>query len=182
MALAVRSTAFADARLLVPDVFADERGYFKEAYATARYEALGIRDVWVQDNVSRSARDVIRGLHGDRRGMAKLVQVLAGTVWDVIVDLRPGSPTYARWEGYELSAREHTQLYVPPGFLHGFLALEDGAIVTYKQSALYDPAQELAVRWDDPALGIAWPLRGSPVLSAKDAAAPFLSALAGAPS
>lgn len=173
MAIQVLATTLQDARLLVPDVFADERGYFKETYSSAKYEALGIADRWVQDNVSRSARNTVRGMHADRR-MAKLVQALQGAIWDVIADLREGSPTYRKWEAFELTGENHHQLYVPAGFLHGFLALEDGSIVAYKQSALYDPAQEFAINWRDPTLDISWPITGEPLISAKDAAAPFL--------
>lgn len=178
MAIEVRETSLQDARLLVPDVFADQRGFFKETYSSTKYAALGIADVWVQDNVSRSVRNVIRGLHGDRR-MAKLVQVLRGTAWDVIVDLREGSPTYKRWEGFELSEDNHRQLYVPAGFLHGFLAQSDDVLLMYKQSALYDPSQEFAVNWRDPSLAIAWPLAGEPIVSPKDASAPLLGNMGG---
>jgi dTDP-4-dehydrorhamnose 3,5-epimerase len=174
MAIQVLETTLKDARVFVPDVFGDDRGFFKEAYSAGKYQALGVTEQWVQDNVSYSLRNTVRGLHGDRR-MAKLVQVLKGWIWDVIVDLREGSPTYRKWEAFELRADNHHQLYVPPGFLHGFLALDEtGSIVTYKQSALYDPAQEFAVNWRDPALDISWPLVGEPRISAKDAAAPCL--------
>jgi dTDP-4-dehydrorhamnose 3,5-epimerase len=173
MAIEVLQTSLEGARLLIPDVFSDERGFFKETYSSAKYQALGIDDVWLQDNVSRSSRNVIRGMHGDRR-MAKLVQVLFGRAWDVIVDLREGSPTYGRWEAFELSAENHRQLYIPAGFLHGFLAQSDETILMYKQSALYDPSQEFAINWRDPTLAISWPLDGEPIVSAKDANAPFL--------
>lgn len=168
--IAVHETDFPDAKVYVPDVFHDARGYFKETYATDKYAALGMRDVWVQDSVSRSRRNVIRGLHYDLR-MAKLVQVLQGTIFDVIVDIRAGSPSYKRWQGFELSAENHRQLYVPRGFAHGFLALSEEAIVHYKMTALYDPQHEGVLSWRDPEAGIAWPLQGEPVLSAKDAAA-----------
>ena len=174
MAINVVDTSLIDARLIVPDVFGDERGFFKETYSSAKYHALGIHEEWVQDNLSRSSRNVLRGLHGDRR-MAKLVQVVLGRAWDVIVDLREGSPTYCKWEGFELSADNHRQLYIPSGFLHGFLAQTDDVILMYKQSALYDPTQEFAVNWRDPTLAIAWPLDGAPVMSQKDANAPFIS-------
>ncbi len=173
MAIQVIETSLKDALVFVPDVFADERGFFKETYSSAKYQALGINAAWVQDNVSSSARNVIRGLHGDRR-MAKLVQVMHGRAWDVIVDLREGSPTYRKWEAFELSADNHRQLYIPAGFLHGFLAQSDGTLLMYKQSALYDPKQEFAINWCDPTLAIAWPLDGEPILSPKDAAAPYL--------
>ncbi len=150
------------------DVFADDRGYFKEVYSQARYHDLGIADEFVQDNVSCSQRGVLRGLHGDAR-MAKLVQALAGEAFDVIVDFRRGSPTFLKWEAIVLRAGEHTQVYVPRGFLHGFLALADNTMLLYKQSALYDKGSEIGVAWDDPSIGIDWPLGGrTPMLSAKD--------------
>jgi dTDP-4-dehydrorhamnose 3,5-epimerase len=168
--LQVRPTNFAEAKLFIPDVYEDERGYFKETFSTNKYAALGLADVWVQDSVSRSKRDVIRGMHYDMR-MAKLVQVLFGRIFDVIVDVREGSPTYKRWQGFELTADNHHQLYVPRGFAHGFLAQADEVIVHYKMTALYDPATEHVLSWRDPAAAIAWPLAGSPILSAKDASA-----------
>jgi dTDP-4-dehydrorhamnose 3,5-epimerase len=165
----VRTLPIAGALLIVPATFADERGYFKETYSAARYAEAGIRETFVQDNVSLSDRDVLRGLHGDLR-MAKLVQVLAGSAYDVIADVRPESPTYGRWVGEYLRAGEHRQLYIPAGCLHGFLSLEDGTILSYKQSAAYDPASEFAVAWDDSTLAIDWPLDGrKPRLSPKDA-------------
>ena len=165
----VIATSFAEAKVYVPDVFADARGYFKETYSREKYAAAGLHDVWVQDSVSHSHRGVVRGLHADAR-MAKLVQCLRGEIFDVIVDLRADSPTYKRWEGFTLSAGNHRQLYVPAGFGHGFLARTDGTIVLYKQSATYDPAYEFGARWDDPSIGITWPLDEPPILSAKDAA------------
>jgi dTDP-4-dehydrorhamnose 3,5-epimerase len=171
----VRPLPIAGALLIAPRTFADERGYFKETYSAARYADLGIRENFVQDNVSSSQSDVLRGLHGDLR-MAKLIQVLAGCAYDVIADPRPGSPTYGRWHGEYLRADEHRQIYVPAGCLHGFLSLEDGTLLSYKQSATYDPATEFGVAWNDPTFAIAWPLEGRPPrLSAKDAANPTLA-------
>jgi dTDP-4-dehydrorhamnose 3,5-epimerase len=169
----VRETKFADAKIFVPEVFADERGFFKETYSTQKYRALGLADDFVQDSVSYSSKNVIRGLHYDRR-MSKLVQVLRGRVFDAIADLREDSPTYLQWQGFYLSEDDHHQLYVPAGFAHGFLALTDNVIFSYKHGALHDPAQERAVRWNDPTLAIAWPLEGEPILSAKDRVAPLL--------
>jgi dTDP-4-dehydrorhamnose 3,5-epimerase len=163
------SATFPEVRVYVPDVFADVRGYFKETFSRAKYAVLGMHDDWVQDSVSRSQRNVLRGMHVDPR-MAKLVQALKGTIYDVIVDLREASPTRARWEGFTLSEDNHHQLYVPAGFAHGFLAQSDEVIVMYKMSAHYDPAFESGLRWNDPAVGIDWPLDGEPILSAKDAA------------
>jgi len=168
--LVVRDTDFPEAKLYVPDVFPDARGYFKETFSTDKYAAAGMRDEWVQDSVSRSKRNVVRGMHYDMR-MAKLVQVLLGRIFDVIVDVRPGSPTYKRWQGFELSADNHLQLYVPRGFAHGFCALDEDNIVNYKMTALFDPAHEGTLSWKDPGVGITWPLSGEPILSAKDAAA-----------
>ena len=166
----VRDTAFAEAKLFIPDVYPDARGYFKESFSQSKYAALGLRDVWLQDSVSRSKRNVIRGMHYDMR-MAKVVQVLLGHIFDVIVDVREGSATYKRWQGFELTADNHHQLYVPKGFAHGFLAQSDDVIVHYKMSAEYDPREEGVLSWRDAQTGIVWPLDGTPILSAKDAAA-----------
>lgn len=131
----------------------------------------------MQDNCSLSQRNVLRGLHGDSR-MAKLVTVVSGSVYDAIVDVRAESPTYGRWYGATLTAADARQIYVPRGFLHGFLALEDGTIVWYKQSAPYDPRSEFGVAWNDADLGIAWPLGGeAPVLSPRDTGNPPFSTL-----
>jgi len=170
MALQARDTTLADARLFFPDVYEDDRGFFKETYSTAKYRALGLLDDFVQDSVSFSAKNVIRGLHGDPE-MSKLANVLRGTVWDVIVDVRKDSPTYLKWEGFELSEHNHVQLYIPKGFLHGFLALTDDVLFAYKHGALHDAQREVSYRWDDPTFAIAWPLAGEPRLSAKDRAA-----------
>lgn len=145
----------------------DERGLFKETYVPSKYHALGITDVFVQDNVSFSRRGVLRGLHADPQ-MSKLVQVLNGEAFDVVVDARKGSPTFGQWKAFHLRAEEHMQIYIPAGFLHGFLALTDNVIFTYKQSAEYAPEREIGVRWDDPDLAIAWPLAGEPEISPKD--------------
>ena len=166
----VRDTDFAEAKLYLPDVFHDDRGFFKETYSRDKYAALGMHDPWVQDSVSRSRRDVIRGMHYDMR-MAKFVHVLQGRIYDVIVDVRPDSPTYKRWQGFELTAGNHLQLYVPKGFAHGFLALDDDNVVHYKMSAHYDPAHERILSWKDASVGINWPLSGEPRLSKKDAEA-----------
>lgn len=172
--LRVLATKFKDAKLLEPDVFDDERGYFKETYSHDKYVAAGLTDTFVQDNVSRSHRNVVRGMHYDLR-LSKLVQCLAGKIFDVIVDAREDSPTYLQWEGFELTADNHRQIYVPRGFAHGFLALSEGAIVSYKQSAHFDPRHERGLAWDDPAIGIGWPLAGPPILSEKDRAWPHVA-------
>ncbi len=160
--------------MLTPRIFTDERGTFVETYSFDRYRRCGVEETFVQDNLSVSRRDVLRGLHGDAR-MAKLVGVVRGSVFDVIVDVRAESATYGRWCGATLDAERGRQIYVPRGFLHGFLALADRTVVAYKQSAHYDPDREFAVAWDDPDVGIEWPLAGrSPILSPRDAANPLL--------
>jgi dTDP-4-dehydrorhamnose 3,5-epimerase len=147
-----------------------------------RYRRCGVGETFVQDNLSLSRHDVLRGLHGDAR-LAKLVGVVRGSAFDVIVDLRAQSPTYGRWCARTLTALEGSQIYVPRGFLHGFLALEDETILAYKQSAPYDPAAEFSVAWNDPDLGIEWPLGGRrPILSSRDAANPSLASLRNKPS
>ena len=166
----VLPTKFAEARIFVPEVFEDDRGFFKETWSDPKYAALGLDQRFAQDSCSWSTRNVIRGLHYDFR-MAKLVQCLQGRIWDVIVDLRRDSPTYLQWEGFELSAGNHKQLFVPAGFGHGFLALEDDVVVQYKNSVPYDAATEGTVSWRNPRIAVQWPLQGEPRLSSKDAAA-----------
>ena len=167
--------------LLRPQSFGDERGFFSETYRRSDLAALGVDEDFVQDNHSRSARGVLRGLHfqkGDK-AQGKLVRVVAGAVFDVAVDIRRASPTFGRWVGVELSADNHRQLWVPPGLAHGFLVLSESADFLYKTTEYYSPQDEGAVRWDDPDLAIAWPDLGeAPRLSAKDAAAPSLRDLA----
>lgn len=165
--LRVIDTRFPEAKLLEPDVFGDERGFFKETYSLNKYETAGLADTFVQDNVSRSSRHVLRGMHYDMR-VSKLVQCLVGALYDVIVDAREDSPTYLEWEGFELTEDNHRQIYVPRGFAHGFLALTDAVIASYKQSEHFDPKHERGLAWDDPAIGIVWPLTAPPILSAKD--------------
>jgi len=161
------------ALLLRPRIFADERGSFRESFSVERYARAGITERFVQENVSLSRYGVLRGLHGDPR-MSKIVQVLAGEAYDVLVDARPGSGTFGQWYGCDLRADEGTQLYIPAGCLHGFLSLAEGTVLHYLQSALYDPSTEFGVAWNDPTIGIAWPLATPPILSAKDAANPPL--------
>lgn len=166
-ALHCAPTRIAGALLIVPAAFPDARGFFKETYAGSKYESLGISDRFVQDNVSVSRLNVVRGLHGDPQ-MSKLVQVLYGSAFDVIVDARRDSGTFGQWQSFELSAENHHQLYVPRGCLHGFQALADGVVFTYKQSAEYDPEREQAVLWNDPDLGIEWPAAAAAIVSEKD--------------
>ena len=164
--------------IIEPTVFGDERGFFFESYNADAFQRLGIAAAWVQDNHSRSARGVLRGLHCQIGAHAqdKLVRVVVGRVYDVAVDVRRTSPTFGRWVGVELSAANKRMLLVPRGFAHGFLALADGTEFLYKCSAPYHPPSERGVAWDDPALGIAWPLDGIvPTLSARDRAWPTLA-------
>lgn len=162
--------------VLVVDVrvFRDGRGSFRELFHEARYAEAGVTGPFVQDNLSVSTRGVLRGLHlQNPRAQGKLVTVLEGAVFDVAVDVRRGSPTFGRWAGVELTEENARQLWVPPGFAHGFLVLTDRTLFSYKCTELYSPADEFGVRWDDPDIGIRWPA-DAPQLSAKDAAAPLL--------
>lgn len=168
--------------LLEPKVFGDERGFFLESFSQRLFdEAVGSPVGFVQDNHSRSAKGVLRGLHFQKppHAQGKLVRVTAGAVFDVAVDVRPGSATFGAWVGEILSAENHRQLWIPAGLAHGFLVLTDTADFLYKTTSYYAPQAEGSVRWDDPALGIRWPDVGvPPQLSAKDAAAPLLKDLA----
>jgi dTDP-4-dehydrorhamnose 3,5-epimerase len=171
----VETTAIEGVLVLQPKVFGDARGFFLESFNQRAFDAaVGHHVDFVQDNHSRSARGVLRGLHfqtGDK-AQGKLVRCVAGAVFDVAVDIRRASPTFGRWVGVELSAANHRQLWVPPGLAHGFLVLSEHADFLYKTTEYYAPQDEGAVRWDDPELGIAWPDPGvAPTLSAKDAAA-----------
>lgn len=155
--------------ILEPKVFGDERGFFMESYNRHRYAELGLPTEFVQDNHSRSARGVLRGLHYQiEQPQGKLVRVVRGAVYDVAVDLRRSSPAFGRWEGVELSEENKRLLWIPPGFAHGFLVLSDYADFLYKTTDYYAPEHERCLAWNDPALGIVWPLQGEPVLSAKD--------------
>ena len=164
--------------LVKPQVFGDDRGFFLETYKQSAFEAAGIPGPFVQDNQSRSARGVLRGIHYQvpPHAQGKLVWVTEGAVWDVCADLRRSSPTFGQWSGVHLRAEEHTMLYLPPGFGHGFVVLSDTADFLYKCTAEYSPAAERGVRWDDPDLAIDWPLEGLDVtVSTKDAALPLLA-------
>jgi dTDP-4-dehydrorhamnose 3,5-epimerase len=142
--------------LIEPVVHGDARGFFIETGRSNRLAELGVTDTFVQDNQSRSTRGVLRGMHF-QPGMAKLVRCARGAIFDVLVDIRPGSPAFGRWEGYELNDENHHQLYCPDGFAHGFCVLSDVADVVYRCSAYYDPAREGGFRFDDPKVGIEWP-------------------------
>lgn len=160
--------------LIEPKAFGDERGYFLETYASKRYAEAGIVEHFVQDNLSRSRRGTLRGLHlQNPHGQGKLVSAVMGKVWDVAVDVRRGSPTFGQWEGLELSDENHHQLYVPPGCAHGFLVLSDVALFSYKCTDFYHPECELGICYSDPDLAIAWPGEIGEV-SARDKAHPKL--------
>jgi dTDP-4-dehydrorhamnose 3,5-epimerase len=165
--------------IIEPDVFGDARGYFLESWSQARYVEAGLPAQFVQDNVSRSARGTLRGLHlqSPPHGQGKLVHVLEGEVFDVAVDVRVDSPTFGRWVGERLSASNHRQIYVPPGFAHGFCVLSEHALFAYKCTTPYAPSAEVSVLWNDPEIGIDWPVR-EPLLSKKDVAAQPLRAIA----
>lgn len=161
--------------LVEPQVFEDDRGFFYESYNKARFDAAAGRSVaFVQDNHSRSARNVVRGLHYQTGAHAqgKLVRVVAGAILDVAVDIRRSSPSFGCWTALELSADNRKQLWIPEGFAHGFLALSNHAEVIYKTTAPYDREAERAIAWDDPDLAIDWQLGGSPIVSDKDRVAP----------
>lgn len=179
MNLTITPTALPEVLIVEPKVFGDERGFFYESFnAKAFAEATGIHATFVQDNHSRSVRNVLRGLHyqiGQPQG--KLVRVVVGEVFDVAVDLRKSSPNFGKWVGASLSAENKRQLWVPEGFAHGFLVTSDIAEVLYKTTDYYAPECERSVRWDDAELGIQWPLDGAPILANKDRlAGPFAQA------
>jgi len=164
------STRLPEVLLIEPRVFGDARGSFFESWAAARYSDAGIAGPFVQDNVSRSRRGILRGLHLQHpHGQGKLLSVLEGEVFDVAVDVRVGSPRFGHWVGEVLSAENHRQLWVPPGFAHGFCVLSDDAIFHYKCTDTYHPECELTLAWNDPALAINWPI-AAPTLNDKDAA------------
>ncbi|GBC64042.1 dTDP-4-dehydrorhamnose 3,5-epimerase [Desulfonema ishimotonii] len=161
--------------ILEPKVFGDHRGFFMEAHHREKYRAAGISCDFVQDNISCSVRGTLRGLHYQiRHGQAKLVQAVTGEVFDVAVDLRPGSPTFGEWTGVHLSGQNHRQLFIPAGFAHGFCVLSQSAHFLYKCAAFYDPEDEGGILWSDPEIGIEWPV-SDPVISEKDRRLPLLS-------
>ena len=172
-----RRLALPEVILVVPDVHRDARGFFLETYHARKYREGGIDTSFVQDNQSHSRRGTLRGLHAQLKSpQGKLVRAVKGEIWDVAVDIRPGSASFGRWVGATLSEDDACQLWVPPGFAHGFCVLSEEADVEYKCSSLYDPGDEIAILWNDPVLGIEWPLR-EPVLSARDQAARPLAEL-----
>ena len=167
----VTPTALPDVLLIEPRVFSDDRGFFFESWNKRALAAAGLTAEFVQDNHSRSSRDVLRGLHYQiEHAQGKLVRVCAGEVFDVAVDIRRSSPAFGRWTGMTLSAQNKQMLWIPPGYAHGFLVLSEGAEFLYKTTDYWYAEHERTLLWNDPALGIVWPLAGSPALAAKDAA------------
>ncbi len=165
--------------LIEPDVHGDERGFFVETFSASAWKDMGVNTEFVQHNHSRSGKGTLRGLHFQMSpGQAKLVRCPRGAIFDAAVDLRRSSPTYGQWEGYVLDDEKHRQLFVPVGFAHGFVVLSDLADVTYLVSSLYDPATEAGIRWNDPEVGVEWPVE-EPLLSQRDVEAPLLSEVAG---
>lgn len=177
MSIQVRHTALPDVLLLEPKVFADQRGFFLETYHSRKYAESGLDIVFVQDNHSRSRKNTLRGLHyqvGHPQG--KLVWAAAGEIFDVAVDIRKGSPTFGKWVGVTLTETNHLQLYIPPGFAHGFCVTSETADLMYKCTDFYYPEDDFGILWNDPELGINWPV-ADPILSTKDASLPHLSAI-----
>lgn len=173
----LQSTKLAGVWIIEPRVFKDERGFFLETFHERKYAEAGLPRNFVQDNHSCSHRGTLRGLHAQcRHPQGKLVRAVDGVLYDVAVDIRRGSPTFGQWVGVELSGENHRQIYIPPGFAHGFCALSARVHVEYKCTDFYDPEDELTVAWNDPDLGIDWPI-GDPFVSEKDAAAPRLCEL-----
>jgi dTDP-4-dehydrorhamnose 3,5-epimerase len=167
-------TAIPGVLVVEPQLFRDPRGFFLETYHAGKYAEGGIDAVFVQDNHSLSQRGTLRGLHAQLvRPQGKLIRVIEGEIWDVAVDLRRGSPTFGKHVGETLSAENFLQLWVPPGFVHGFCVTSERAQVEYKCTALYDPGDEIAIAWNDPELAIPWPI-ADPLVSQKDRAAPRL--------
>lgn len=174
MPFSFEPTEIPDVILVKPKVFGDARGFFMETYKEEDFKAAGIDVKFVQDNHSFSRKGVLRGLHWQKAPytQGKLVAATHGTIWDVAVDIRKGSPTYGKWVGRELSDVTHYMLWIPPGFAHGFTVLSDEAHFTYKCTATYAPGCEASFRWNDPDVAIDWPVTGTPCTSLKDDAAP----------
>jgi dTDP-4-dehydrorhamnose 3,5-epimerase len=171
----VAASALPGVLVIEPDVHVDGRGFFVESYHAARYREHGITATFVQDNHSRSLAGTLRGLHLQvQHPQAKLIRVIEGEIFDVAVDTRRGSPTFGQWVGVNLSAANFKQCFVPAGFAHGFCVLTDVAQVEYKCSDIYDPAGEIGIAWNDPAIGIVWPVK-DPVLSPRDRRHPALA-------
>ena len=177
MPYTVVETTLPDVIILEPRIFSDDRGFFFESFSARDFAAATwLAREFVQDNHSCSGRDVLRGLHYQvKRPQGKLVRVIRGVIYDVAVDLRHDSPTFGQWTGVTLSATNRRQLWVPEGFAHGFCVTSDAAEVAYKTTEYWHPEHDRSLLWSDPALGIDWPLRGEPLLAAKDAVAPCLA-------
>jgi dTDP-4-dehydrorhamnose 3,5-epimerase len=170
----VIKTSLAGVLAIEPDIFEDDRGYFLETYQEKRYREIGIDVRFVQDNLSYSRKGTLRGLHFQHpRDQAKLVQVIQGNVYDVVVDIRKGSPTYGKWTGVELSGENKRQFFIPPGFAHGFCVMSESAVFSYRCSDYYSPESEVGILWSDPDIGIDWPVT-EPLLSKKDREYPRL--------
>jgi dTDP-4-dehydrorhamnose 3,5-epimerase len=173
--LKVEKTKLPGVVILHPKVFADDRGFFMETYHQVFFGEQGLPDQFVQDNHSRSSKGVLRGLHYQYpQWQGKLVRVINGEIFDVAVDIRRDSPDFGKWVGVYLSEANHQQLYVPPGYAHGFCVVSDFADVVYKCTTVYKPQDDAAIRWDDPEIGVEWPV-DSPLVSDKDRQAPLLS-------
>ena len=175
----VSETEIPGVLVIEPRVHGDDRGWFSESWQAERYAAAGIPGPFVQDNLAKSGRGILRGLHVQHpHAQGKLVQVITGSVFDVAVDIRAGSPTFGNWVGVDLSDANKRQFWVPAGFAHGYLVTSDEAIFSYKCTDTYHPETELSIVWNDPDIGIQWPLQGRPLLSAKDASARTLASIA----
>jgi dTDP-4-dehydrorhamnose 3,5-epimerase len=167
----LKRTRIAEVLVVEPKVFGDDRGFFFESYNAKSFEEFGLKRIFVQDNHSRSARNVLRGLHYQlAQPQGKLVRVVSGSIWDVAVDIRRSSPTFGQWVGEELSAENKRMFWIPEGFAHGFCVTSESADVLYKATDFYAPSCERSLLWNDPALEINWPLSGEPLLSQKDRA------------
>jgi dTDP-4-dehydrorhamnose 3,5-epimerase len=175
MKMTIESRHLDDIVVLQPKVWEDERGFFMESFRADLFEELGLPTRWLQDNHSRSSRGVVRGLHFQwEPAMSKLMRVTAGTAWLVAVDIRKNSPTLGQWYGREVSAENKLQVWTPPDFARGFCVLSDYAEIQYKCTEIYNPKCESAIRWDDPQIGIDWPVK-DPILSPRDTTAPSLA-------
>jgi dTDP-4-dehydrorhamnose 3,5-epimerase len=177
MAINVISTSLSDVKIIEPKVFGDARGFFYESFNAREFaQEIGVDVKFVQDNHSRSVKGVLRGLHYQiQRPQGKLVRVVSGEVFDVVVDIRRGSPTFGNWEGVLLSSDNKRQLWVPPGFAHGFCVMSDSAEFLYKTTDYWYPEHERSLLWNDPALAVDWPFEGEPQVAAKDAAGLLLA-------
>ena len=175
--MTVKATELPGVLIFEPKLFGDGRGYLTELWNARRYQDAGLAETFVQDNLSRSRKGVLRGLHFQwPSAQGKLVTVLKGEIFDVAVDIRADSPTFRGWIGATLSGENHRQIYIPPGFAHGFLVTGDEALVLYKCTDFYNPKDEASLRWDDPEIGVVWPTN-DPILADKDRTAPLLKGL-----